>query len=49
MFMVYSAATVTGLNSALLGDMTTWQQVILFVSDQNRLKLLALANLALRY
>lgn len=25
--------TVTGLNSVLMNDLTTWQQVMLFVSD----------------
>lgn len=33
LFMCVSASTVTGLNSVLLASLTTWQQVILFVSS----------------
>ncbi|KDE09713.1 hypothetical protein MVLG_00116 [Microbotryum lychnidis-dioicae p1A1 Lamole] len=32
LFMTVSASTVTGLNSALLGPMTRWQQTILFIN-----------------
>ncbi|SCV68413.1 BQ2448_534 [Microbotryum intermedium] len=32
LFMTVSASTVTGLNSALLGPMTRWQQTILFLN-----------------
>ncbi|SCZ90322.1 BZ3500_MvSof-1268-A1-R1_Chr1-3g01916 [Microbotryum saponariae] len=32
LFMTVSASTVTGLNSALLGPLTRWQQTILFIN-----------------